>query len=240
LRISASRRRRPPEARSTRGLPLRLGAGSWPGPARVRAGEGFCAVDERPGQVGQAAVAGPGAVAEQGEGLVHIAHPLRNSRQVRPARVSGRCLTPGRPSPGLGRAQPQAPHADVTDQAGHASITSIRAGAQPDKCRRGAELPRSKRPAAKSTEDAARDRGKFKPLPWTSAADRVRHRLRPPRCREHVMLGFSQITRPRVPVAISAPGGGTGDGRDRTAARALVAGHSPWSSGKPDDHPHPV
>jgi hypothetical protein len=34
----------------------------------------LCAVDERPGQVGQAAVAGPGAVAEQGEGLVHI-HP---------------------------------------------------------------------------------------------------------------------------------------------------------------------
>jgi len=54
-----------------------LGADSWPGragPAPVRAGERLCAVDEGQGQIGQAAVAGPGAVAEQGEGLVHV-HP---------------------------------------------------------------------------------------------------------------------------------------------------------------------
>jgi hypothetical protein len=50
-------------------------------------------------------------------------------------------------------------------------------------------------------------RGRFKPLPWTSAADCVRRRRRPPRCREHVMLGFSQITRPRPSVAVSAPPG---------------------------------
>jgi hypothetical protein len=39
-----------------------------PGPARGRAGEGFRAVDERPGQVRQAAVADPGAVTQQGKG----------------------------------------------------------------------------------------------------------------------------------------------------------------------------
>ena len=70
----------------------------------------------------------------------------------------------------------------------------------------------------------------FKPLPWTSAADCVRRRRRPPRCREHVMLGFSQITRPRPSVAVSAPGRGTADGHDRpatwaVAAAALAMGH---------------
>ena len=45
-----------------------------PGPARLRGGEGFCAIDERPGQVGQAEVAGPGTVAQQVEGLIHV-HP---------------------------------------------------------------------------------------------------------------------------------------------------------------------
>src|SRR2546430_192788 len=46
----------------------------WPGTGRAGGGEGFGAVDEGAGQVGQAAVAGPGAVAEQREGLVHV-HP---------------------------------------------------------------------------------------------------------------------------------------------------------------------
>ena len=40
----------------------------------------------------------------------------------------------------------------------------------------------------------------------------------------HVMLGFSQITRPRTSFAASAPGGGTADGRDRAATWAVVAG----------------
>jgi hypothetical protein len=38
-------------------------------------------------------------------------------------------------------------------------------------------------------------------LPWTLAADRVRCWRMPPRSREYVMLGFSQVTRPRIPVA---------------------------------------
>ncbi len=70
--------------------------------------------------------------------------------------------------------------------------------------------------------------GKFKPLPWTSAADCVRRRRRPPRCREHVMLGFSQITRPRTSVAVSAPGGGTADGHDRPPLGLWRQAHWPW------------
>jgi hypothetical protein len=38
------------------------------------------------------------------------------------------------------------------------------------------------------------------------------------------MLGFSQITRPRTSVAVSAPGGGTADGGDWSATWAVVAG----------------
>ena len=38
------------------------------------------------------------------------------------------------------------------------------------------------------------------------------------------MLGFSQITRPRTLVAVSASGGGTADGDDRPATWAVAAG----------------
>ena len=38
------------------------------------------------------------------------------------------------------------------------------------------------------------------------------------------MLGFSQITRLRTSVAVSAPGGGTADDHDRPAIWAVVAG----------------
>jgi hypothetical protein len=38
------------------------------------------------------------------------------------------------------------------------------------------------------------------------------------------MLGFSQITRPRTSVAVSAPGGGTADGHDEPATWAVAAG----------------
>src|SRR3984957_12207844 len=50
------------------------GRAAGPDLARVQAGEGFCAVDEAPGQVGQAAVADPGAVTQEAERLVHV-HP---------------------------------------------------------------------------------------------------------------------------------------------------------------------
>jgi hypothetical protein len=54
-------------------------------------------------------------------------------------------------------------------------------------------------------------------LPWTSVADRVRSRRMPPSSREHLMLGFSQVTRPRIPVAASPPGNRHADGYDREA-----------------------
>src|SRR5260370_1895398 len=43
--------------------------------------------------------------------------------------------------------------------------------------------------AANGERELARDN--FRLLPWTSAADCVRCLRMPPRCREHLMLGFS-------------------------------------------------
>src|SRR5580704_17739898 len=53
------------ERHSVAGQPL-------PDLGHVQAGEGFRAVDEAPGQVGQPAVADPGLVAQQAERLVHV------------------------------------------------------------------------------------------------------------------------------------------------------------------------
>lgn len=60
-------------------------------------------------------------------------------------------------------------------------------------------------------------RDNFWLLPWTSVADRVRCRRMPPSSREHLMLGFSQVTRPRIPAAASPPGNRHADGYDRGA-----------------------
>src|SRR5580704_12234549 len=68
-------------------------------------------------------------------------------------------------------------------------------------------------------------RDNFGLLPWTSAADRVRCRRMPPRCREHLMPGFTQIIRPRTSAAVSAPGN-QGRGRLRLARDWAMADDS--------------
>src|SRR5581483_349639 len=52
-------------------------------------------------------------------------------------------------------------------------------------------------------------RDNFRLLPWTPAADRVRCRRMPPRSREHLMLGFSQVTRPHTSIGPARPATGT-------------------------------
>jgi hypothetical protein len=56
---------------------------------------------------------------------------------------------------------------------------------------------------------------------------------------EHLMLGFSQVTRTRTSVAASAPGSRDADGYDRpvTGLRRRIRHQS---SGNPDGHPHLV
>ena len=79
--------------------------------------------------------------------------------------------------------------------------------------------------AADGDRELARDN--FRLLPWTSAADRVNCLRMPPRCREHVMLGFSQIIRPLTPVAVSVPGDEDADGCDRPVTRLRRQAHPP-------------
>jgi hypothetical protein len=77
---------------------------------------------------------------------IHPAHPLRNSQQVRPARVSVRCLTPGRPSTGLGQDTAAGAARRCHGPARHASITSTRARAQPINALRGGTASQHRRP----------------------------------------------------------------------------------------------